>query len=97
MAKSNGVKLDTAKIDELVVKLKQIQSELKLNLFDLHQKIEALDAKPELFVSSLGSITKKAESRASNLEAEIRQLREQITAIKELLGLNNEKNLSDSD
>jgi predicted nucleic acid-binding Zn-ribbon protein len=96
MAKSDRTKLDSPRIEELVVKLKQIQSELKQSLLDLNQKLETLDAKSELLGSSLGSFEKDAESRAFSLEVEVKQLREQIMAIKELLGLNKENNLSDS-
>jgi hypothetical protein len=46
-----------------------------------------LDSEPE-FVEGIKSLRKDAESRASNLELEVKQLREEIKVIKELLGLN---------
>jgi archaellum component FlaC len=96
MAKSNAAKIDAPKTDEIVIRLRQIQAELKLNLSDLHQKLETLNLEPEVLPNSFDSFKDNAESRASSLEAEVKQLREQITAIKELLGLNKQKDLADS-
>ena len=95
MVKSDGTKPDAPKMEELVVKLKQIQSKFRLDLLDLHQKIEALDTRPEL-LNNLESFKKNAEIQASNLEVEIKELREQIAAFKDLLGLNKEKAIADS-
>jgi predicted nucleic acid-binding Zn-ribbon protein len=97
MTKSNKAKYETPKIEELIIKLNQIQTDLKHSLLDLHQKIETIDAKPELLNSSLESFKKNAEVRASTLEAEVKQMREQISAVKKLLGLNKEKDITDSD
>ena len=96
MAKSDRAKLDAPKIEELVVKLKQIQSELSQNLSDLHQKIETLDAESELSSNRQERVKQNAEFRAITLESEVKQLLEQIKAIRELLGLNTERNLDDS-
>jgi predicted DsbA family dithiol-disulfide isomerase len=95
MIESDMKKVEAPKIEELVFKLKKIQSELKQDLADLHHKTETFEAKPEL-LSGLETFKKDAESRAYNLEEEVKQLREQLTAIKEILGINSEKNLVDS-
>ena len=50
-----------------------------------------LDEEPELLVS-LENAKKNAESRANGLEAEVKQLREELKNVKDLLGLNIEKN-----
>jgi hypothetical protein len=42
-------------------------------------------------LTSLENAKRDAESRASNLEAEVEQLREELKAIKDLLGSNIEK------
>jgi len=95
MSNSDITNIKKPEMEDLIVKLKEIQSGLKQNLSVLHQKLETLAAKPEL-LSSLESFKKDAEVRACNLEAEVKQLREELLAIKKLLGLNREKNLVDS-
>jgi predicted nucleic acid-binding Zn-ribbon protein len=88
--KPNRETAQSPKIEELVGKLKEIQSGLKHNLADLQQKLAAIDSEPELF-SSLLNARRDAESRANNLEAEIKRLREELKAIKDLLGSSIEK------
>jgi hypothetical protein len=90
MINSDRTKLEAPKLEELIGKLEEIQLGLQRNLSILHQTIETLDSSPELF-NSLGLFEKDAESRASNLEAEVKQLREQLKIIKEILGLNTKK------
>jgi hypothetical protein len=46
-----------------------------------------IESKPEL-QSSIENLKKDAESRASSLEAEVKRLREDLTSIRALLGLN---------
>jgi len=90
MAKSNKKASETPKIKELIRKLDEIQAGLKLNLADLQQKLEMLDSEPGL-LNCLENAKKDAESRASDLEAEVKQLRNELKTIKDLLGLNVEK------
>ncbi len=90
MTNSDRTKVEAPKLEELIGKLKEIQLELQRNLSILHQAIETLDSRPEL-LNSLELFEKDAESRASNLEAEVKQLREQLEIIKEILGLNTKK------
>jgi predicted nucleic acid-binding Zn-ribbon protein len=63
---------------------------LKHNLANLQQKLAALYSEPEL-LTSLENAKRDAESRANSLEAEVEQLREELKAIKDLLGSNMEK------
>ena len=49
-----------------------------------------LDSEPELLIS-LENAKKDAESRASDLEVEVKQLREELKTVKDLLDLNMEK------
>ncbi len=90
MAKSNKKTSEAPKIKDLIEKLWEIQLGLKQNLADLQQKLGTLDSEPEWWVS-LENAKKDAESKASDLEAEVKQLREELRAIKDLLGLNMEK------
>ncbi len=90
MANSDMMKTEAPKLEELITELKEIQTGFQRNLSILHQTIETLDSKPEL-LNGLELFEKDAESRASNLEAEVKQLREQLEIIKEILGLNTKK------
>ena len=74
-------------INELARKLKQIEKGLRLNLSNLHEQLSVIESKSEL----LGRLTifkKDMEMQASDLEADVKQLREDIESIKELLGMN---------
>ena len=84
------MKEEAPKFEELICKLREIQVKFQRNLLILHQTIETLEAKPEL-LNSIELFEKDAEFRASNLEAEVMQLREQLAIIKEILGLNARK------
>ncbi len=90
MANSEGTKVEAPKLEELIFKLKEIRLGLQQNLAILHQTIQALDSKPEL-LNGLELFEKDAESRANNLEEEVKQLREQLEAIREILGLSTKK------
>jgi predicted nucleic acid-binding Zn-ribbon protein len=59
-------------------------------LADLKQKLATIYSEPEL-LTRLENAKRDAESRANNLEAEVEQLREELKAIKDLLGSNMEK------
>jgi chromosome segregation ATPase len=83
---------DSQRIQELVERLREIQRGLKLDLAELHTKLEALDSEPNIL--RLGDIQKDAESRARNLESEVKDLREELKALRELLGSNTEKKSS---
>jgi archaellum component FlaC len=84
MAKSNKTDLEAPKIKELIDKLTEIQEGFKRNLADLHQKIETIESEPELSIN-LDNFKRDAELRVDDLEEEVKQLREQLSAIKELL------------
>jgi chromosome segregation ATPase len=88
--KPNQKTAQAPKMEELVGRLREIQSGLKHNLEDLQQKLALLDSEPEL-VTSLENAKRDAELRADNLEAEVKRLRKDIKAIKDLLGSNMKK------
>ena len=79
-----------ATLQDSIAKLRQIQLGLKQNVANLHGPLNVLDSKPEL-QNSLDCLKKNIETRASDLEAEVKQLREELKAMKDLLGLNLEK------
>ncbi len=75
---------------ELVCKLREIQVELKQSLSDLQMKLEPFYSEPD-FLTNLDGTKRNAETRASSLEAEVKQLREELKAIRDLLGSKGEK------
>ena len=77
-------------LEELVGRLREIHMGLRRNLVNLHQSLDLLDSRPEF--SNIECFKKDAETRAINLEAEVRQLQEELKAIKELLDLNGKRN-----
>ena len=78
------------KTKEQIKRLKEIQLELRRNLAELQLKLEIFDSEPD-FLISLESAKKDAELKANDLEAEVKRLREELKAIKDLLGTNIEK------
>lgn len=82
-----AVSTSSGKIEALIGELESIQLRLKQNLFELHKNIDAINQEPEL-QQSLNSVKKDAETRASGLEAEVKQLRLELKLLRELLGLN---------
>ena len=90
MAHSTANSSDNTKIEAAISKLEEIQFGLKQNLSDLHKKLEAINSEPELLLG-IENFKRKTETRASNLEVEVKQLKQEIKSLKELLGLNFEK------
>ena len=93
-----GLKMDNYSVlqgkptfGELLAKLMEIQAGLKQNLNNLHQKLELLTSKPD-FQNGLLDLNGIAQTRANELEIEVKKLREDIHNISDLLGLNVEKN-----
>ncbi len=72
-------------VDESLAKLKQIQNGLREVVDNLHEKIETIESEP------LEKLRVDAESKANNLETEVKRLREDLKAVKDLLGNNLEK------
>ena len=86
MANSDEKTSDFPKIEASIAKLGEILLGLKQNLCNLHQKIEIIDSTPKL-QGSIKNYKKDIETRANELEAEVKWLREELKAIRDLLGL----------
>jgi len=86
MANSDEKTSDFPKIEASIAKLGEILLGLKQNLCNLHQKIEIIDSIPEL-QGSIKNYKKDIETRANELEAEVKWLWEELKAIRDLSGL----------
>ena len=84
---------EAATLEQLVARLKEIQLGLKQNLANLNLRLGEFYSRPELSVSA-ESFKKEVESRAISLEEEVKQLREELTSIKDLLDLKFKENKS---
>jgi LPS O-antigen subunit length determinant protein (WzzB/FepE family) len=73
-------------IEETIARLKEIQAGLKEALLNLHEKIGLLSSEPH-FQDGIDDLKRDAEIRVSDLESEIKQLRNDLKTIKEILGL----------
>jgi len=71
--------------DETIARLKQIREGLREVVDNLHENIECIES------DTLQQYRLDAESKAVNLEAEVKRLREDLKAIKDLLDPNLEK------
>jgi len=85
--------IEKPKMQGLIDRLEEIQLGFKQNLRNLHQNLELLDSRHDL-KNNLESMKKDAQIRASDLEAEVKRLRDDLNSIRELLGLNLEKHNS---
>jgi hypothetical protein len=93
MAIPNSKTSDRPKIEESIAKLKEIQIGFEQNICSLHQKIAMLYSTPEL-QNIFENLKKEAENRATNLEAEVKKLREELKCVQALLGLKLENSNS---
>ena len=81
-----------SEVDEAIFRLKKIQTGFKQKLANLHEQLDIFDSEPEMY-GLLENSKKDADSRASNLEAEVKQLCKELEDIKELLSFKFEKNI----
>jgi hypothetical protein len=71
MANSGEKNSNLPRIEESITKLDEILLSLKQNLYNLHQKIEIIDSKPE-FQRIIKIYKNNIETRESELEAEVK-------------------------
>jgi len=71
-------------------RLNEIRSGLRQNLDNLRRNLEVLESERSGVLFEIEAVKRDAESKAVGLEIEISQLREDISSLKELLGLKKE-------
>ena len=76
--------------EEAITRLKEIQAGFKTAAVNLHEKIELFSSESQ-FQDGLENLKRDVETRASDLETEVKRLRIDLKTIKELLGANLEK------
>ncbi|MFA5366095.1 MAG: hypothetical protein WC325_13010 [Candidatus Bathyarchaeia archaeon] len=74
----------------MIERLNEIRSGFKQNLDKLRRNLEMLESERSGVLFEIEAVKKDAESKAVGLETEISQLREDITSLKEILGLKTE-------
>jgi hypothetical protein len=77
-------------IEELACRIKGIEVGLRQNLVNLHKQLSIIESKPEL-LSRIASFRRDMETRANDLEEDVKRLREDVKFIKDILGLNLKK------
>ena len=90
MAEKEDEPNQSQSLHALVSRLNEIQAGFRLNVANLHDKLETIDSRPEL-LGSIEDAKMDAEDRANELEEEVKELKDELKAIKEMLDLNLEK------
>ncbi len=80
-------------LEELCCKLREIEERLKKNLANLHRQLSILESRPELS-SKIEIFKQEIEIRAEELEMDVRRLRADVFSIKDVLGLNQKKQVT---
>ena len=82
---------EVTSIASLVVKLEEIRQGLSISLLVLRKKIRTLETEKGSLLFEVEKLKKVAETRASALEAEVNELREELRSLRELLGATEER------
>ena len=72
--------------DQLVARLRSVENGLRASLQSLYEKTSIFYSENEV-LGGLDSFKVDAESRATDLETEVSELREELRAIRDFLGL----------
>jgi hypothetical protein len=95
MVDSESVPQQKLSVPEAIAKLRMIQQGLSALVSCLHANIEALEEDPDV-QDSLLDLQRDAKMRACSLEEEVKRLRGDVKAVKDLLGAEPEKKTADS-
>jgi len=81
---------ETKNVKNLVEKIKEIREGLTQTLRTLREKINTLETERASLLLEIDTLKKVAGSRANALEVEVKQLREEIKSLRELLDVGEE-------
>ena len=81
---------ETKNVKNLVEKIKEIREGLTQTLRTLREKINTLETERASLLMEIEQLKKVAGSRANALEVEVKQLREEIKSLRELLDVSGE-------
>ena len=84
--RSTGKPVEPKNVKFLAARLMEIREGLSQNLRVLREKIYVLETERAGLLVEIDQLKKVAESRASALEVEVKQLREELRSLRELLG-----------
>jgi predicted nucleic acid-binding Zn-ribbon protein len=82
---------EVASIATLVAKLEEIRQGLTQSLRVLHEKMKTLETEQPSLLDEVARFKKTSETRASVLEAEVNELREELRSLREFLGASEER------
>jgi len=82
---------EATNVSTLVRKIKEIQQGLKHTLRTLQEKIRIFETERSSLLFEVEELKKVAEIRASALEAEVNEPREELRSLRKLLGASDEK------
>jgi predicted nucleic acid-binding Zn-ribbon protein len=83
---SKAKSAETKNVKVLVEKLKEIREGLKQTLRVLREKISTLETERASLLVEIEKLKKVAEARANALEVDVKELREELRSLRELLG-----------
>jgi DNA repair exonuclease SbcCD ATPase subunit len=88
---SNAKSAETKNVKVLVEKLEEIRKGLKQTLRGLREKISKLETERATLLVEIEKLKKVAEARANALEGDVKELREELRSLRELLGGSEER------
>jgi uncharacterized protein (UPF0335 family)/predicted RNA-binding Zn-ribbon protein involved in translation (DUF1610 family) len=82
---------DLNNVKVLAERIQEIREGLKRTLRVLREKIERLETERASLLGDIEELKKVAEARANALEVDVKELREELRSLRELLGVSEER------
>jgi uncharacterized Zn finger protein (UPF0148 family) len=82
---------DLNNVRVLVERIQEIREGLKRTLRVLREKIERLETERASLLVDIEKLKRVAEARANALEIDVKELREELRSLRELLGVSEER------
>jgi DNA repair exonuclease SbcCD ATPase subunit len=88
---SQAKSAESKNVKVLVERIKEIREGLKQTLRVLREKINRLETERASLLVDIEKLKKVAEARANALEVDVKELREELRSLRELLGGSEER------